>query len=136
MSAAYWSVLIVAALPYMLIFLTGLPSKNSASRWGRAYDNHNPRSSADRLTGWRKRAFHAQLNSYESFAPFAAAVIIAQAQRGAMFTIDIIAVTYTALRLVYCTFYLANLATARSTAWFIAMGCIVALFAVAAGLIP
>jgi uncharacterized MAPEG superfamily protein len=136
MSAAYWCVLIVGALPYLLVFLTGIPSRNSASRWGKAYDNHNPRAAADKLTGWRKRAYQAQLNSYESFAPFAVAVIMAQAQRGAMFTIDIIAVTYVALRLVYCTFFLANLATARSTAWFIAMGRIVTLFAVAAGLIP
>ncbi len=105
------------------------------SRWSAGYDNRDPRKSADRLTGWRRRAHQAQLNSYESFAPFAAAVIIAQVQRGPLMLIDMLAVAYVALRLIYSTFYIADLATARSTVWALAVGLIPVLFAVAAGIL-
>lgn len=136
MSAAFWCVLAAGCIPYLLLFLTGLPSRETGSRWGADYDNRDPRKSAESLSGWRKRAHQAQLNAYESFAPFAAAVVIAHLQRGAHMASDLIAVAFVALRLAYSTFYLADLATARSTVWFLSMGCVLALFAVAAGIIP
>lgn len=135
MSVAFWCVLIAGCIPYLLLFLTGLPARETASRWSDGYDNRDPRQSAERLTGWRRRAHQAQLNSYESFAPFAAVVIIAHLQRGANITSDMLAVAFVALRLIYSTFYLADLATARSTVWFFSMGCVLAIFAVAVGLI-
>jgi uncharacterized MAPEG superfamily protein len=134
-STAFWCVFCAGAIPYLLLFLTGLPARHHASRWGAGYDNSDPRKSADRLAGWRRRAHQAQLNSYESFGPFAAAVIIAQVQRGPLMLIDMLAVAYVALRLIYSTFYIADLSSARSTVWAFAMGLILVLFAVAGGIL-
>eukprot|EP01035_Chromulina_nebulosa_P035064 gene35064-47116_t len=43
---------------------------------GKDFDNAAPRVMLAKLDGWRQRANWAQLNGFEAFPPFAAAVII------------------------------------------------------------
>jgi len=85
-----------------------------------------------RLDGWRQRANWAQLNGFEAFPPFAAAVIIAHLLAVPQARIDLLAMAFIAARVVYGILYLANLPSLRSLAWMIATGCVVALFVSAA----
>ena len=123
MPVAYWCVLIAALLP---LFTVG------SAKVGRGYDNHNPRAWLDRLEGWRKRADAAHRNHFEAVPFFAAGVIIAQQMHVAQGTIDLLALTFIAARVVYTLLYLADLAALRSLAWAVGYGCVVALFVHAA----
>ena len=75
MTTAFWCVLVAALLPICAVGL----AKASAG-----FDNQAPREWLGRLGGWRARAHAAHLNSFEAFAPFAAAVIIAHRLATAM----------------------------------------------------
>ncbi len=126
MTAAYWCVLIAAYLP---IAWTGMAKFGAG---GRDFDNAAPRAMLARLDGWRQRANWAQLNGFEAFPPFAAAVIIAHLTAVPQARIDLLALAFISARVVYGFLYLANLPTLRSLAWMIATGCVVALFVSAA----
>ncbi len=123
MSIALWCVLAAALLPYLFTVL---------AKTSRGYDNHQPRAYLEATTGWRKRAHWVQLNSYEAFAPFAAAVIVNRVVLGPNAMADTIALTFIALRIIYGLLYLADLAVLRSIAWFAACACSIALFVLAA----
>lgn len=123
MTFAYWCVLAAALLPYLF---TGL-AKSSAR-----FNNHTPREYLANQTGWRKRAHWAQLNGFEAFPPFAAGVIVAEQLGAAQPTVNLLAGIFIACRLLYGLFYLKDLATLRSLAWFGGISCVVALFVAAA----
>ncbi|WP_293393661.1 MAPEG family protein [Nevskia sp.] len=126
MTTAYWCVLIAAYLP---IAWTGMAKFGAG---GKDFDNAAPRAMLAKLDGWRQRANWAQLNGFEAFPPFAAAVIIAHLVAVPQARIDLLAMAFIAARIVYGILYLANLPTLRSLAWMIATGCVVALFVSAA----
>lgn len=124
MTIALWCVLAAALLPFPFTL---------AAKFSKRFDNANPRRYLDQTTGWRQRAHATQLNSFEAFPPFAAAVIIAQTLAHApQAQIDALAVGFVVLRIAFGLCYLANLATLRSIAWFGGVGCTVALFVVSA----
>jgi uncharacterized MAPEG superfamily protein len=133
MSVAYWCIVVAALLPYLTLGTTVFPSKSVATRGGPGYDNHDPRASAEKLVGWRKRATNAQLNSFEAFPAFAAAVLMAEHLHGSSAGINAWALAFIGCRVVYCGLYLGNFATLRSTVWFLGLTCVLALFAIAAG---
>ena len=69
LAIAYWCVLVAALLPYVWVTI----AKSSGER----YDNRDPRGWTARQSNPRvHRANAAQLNGYEAFAPFAAAVVL------------------------------------------------------------
>ncbi|HVS12603.1 MAG TPA: MAPEG family protein [Thermoanaerobaculia bacterium] len=74
----------------------------------------------------------AQLNAFESFPPFAAAVLIAQQVGASQAPIDGLALGFVGARLLYGICYLSDQPSLRSVAWQIGMLCIVGLFVVAA----
>ncbi|MDG1462379.1 MAG: MAPEG family protein, partial [Gammaproteobacteria bacterium] len=82
MTFAYWSVLLAALLP---LIWAGV-----AKTGAEGYDNHKPRVFLAELRGRAQRANWAQSNSYESFPPYAAAVIIASLVGGDQIIMDII----------------------------------------------
>ncbi len=123
MTLAYWCVLAAALMP---ILWAGLAKSR------RDFDNASPRDWLAGLHGWRRRANAAQMNSWEAFAPFAAAVIIAHLAGAAQARIDALAGLFVAARLAHGALYIADRATLRSVAWTVAMGCTVGLFVVAA----
>lgn len=127
MTIAYWCVLIAAYLPIMF---TGL-AKFSSGKYGKAA-NEAPREYLNKLSGWRQRAHWTQLNGFEAFPPFAAAVIIAHLCGTAQSTIDNLAVAFIVLRVVHGVLYLANLGYPRSIVWFASVGCVIGLFVVSA----
>ncbi len=126
MTTAYWCVLIAALLPY----LGALSAKIGGHMAPNA--NHNPREWLEQLSGWQKRAHWFQLNSFEVFAPFAAAVIIATQLHAPQARIDLLAEIFIACRLAHYAFYVADWASLRSLAWFGGSICTVWLFVLGA----
>lgn len=125
MHVSYWCVLVAAVMP---MFFTAIAKTIGRRR----FDNHSPREFQANLTGIALRAHWAHLNSFEAFAPFAAGVLIAQQLGAAQGRIDMLAIAFVVLRLLYGACYLANWATVRSLVWAGAMACTVALFVIGA----
>jgi uncharacterized MAPEG superfamily protein len=96
-------------------------------------DNRNPRDFPNHIHGIAKRSWNAHLNSFESFPPFAAAVIIAQLAYSPQAYVDALAVAWVLARLAYVTFYLADKSTPRSVAQFVSLLCVLGLFVVGGG---
>lgn len=124
MTQALWCVLAAGLLPYAAT----LTAKIGAAD----FDNSNPRAWLARQEGFRFRANSAQLNSFEVFPLFAAAVIIAHLLHATQARVDLLAYGFVAARVLYLIFYLANLAALRSLAWLAGIVCVVSLFVVAA----
>jgi uncharacterized MAPEG superfamily protein len=124
MTTAYWCVLVASLMPLLWTAV--------AKFSGPGFNNRAPREFQARLTGFRARAHWAHQNSFEAFPPFAAAVIIAHLAGVAQERIDLLALAFIALRLVYGVLYLADQALLRSIAWTAAVGCVIALFVSAA----
>ncbi len=120
MTIAFWCVLIAALFP---IVLAGI-----AKAGDRSFNNRRPREWYETVTGYRKRAWWAQQNSFEAFPLFAAAVIIAHLAGAAQATIDMIALVFIAARIIYAGCYLADVHLARSLAWLVGLGACIALF--------
>jgi uncharacterized MAPEG superfamily protein len=124
MTIAYWCVLVAALLPFLFT--------SAAKFTGVRYNNKKPREFLDQLEGWRKRAHWVQVNSFEAFPAFAAAVIIAHQAGAAQGAIDGLAVAFIVLRVIYGLCYIFDKHVLRSTVWMVGMGCVVALFVVSA----
>ncbi len=120
MTVAFWCVLVAGFLPYF--------GTLTAKIGGERFDNSNPRDWLNAQSGFRKRANAAQHNSFEAFPFFAAAVIIAHVAGAPQGRIDLFAVVFILARLFYIAFYVADMATLRSLAWFAGIGSVVALF--------
>ena len=124
MSIAYWCVLVAAVLPYVFTII---------AKSGAKYNNHAPREFLEKQEGYHKRAHWTQLNGFEAFPPFAAAVIIASlAAPASQGTIDMIAVGFVVARVLYGIAYLADKPPLRSLIWMVGLGCVISLFVVAA----
>ena len=124
MTLAYWCVLVAALMPFTF---TGI-----AKFTGGRYNNYSPREFLEKQEGFRKRAHWAQLNSFESFPIFAAAVIIAHLTGGEQGYIDTLAMAFIAIRVVYGVMYLGNFALLRTLVWGAGLGCCIAIFAAGA----
>ena len=77
MALHFWC--IVAA--WILVYSSKLPVAAAMQRAG-GYDNRHPRAQQATLTGWGARSVAAHQNSFETFAPFAAAVLVAHLAGG------------------------------------------------------
>jgi uncharacterized MAPEG superfamily protein len=119
MTTAYWCVLAAGLLPYLATVTAKL---------GARFDNRQPRDWLARQSGYRARANAAQLNGFEAFPLFAAAVIVAHQLGAPQPRIDTLALTFVAARLVYFACYLADVHWLRSLAWFAGIGAAVAIF--------
>lgn len=123
MTQAYWCVFIAILLP---VFFTSI-----AKFSGPGYKpKHNlaPRKFLESLDGYRQRANWVQLNTHESIPGFMAAVIIAHQIQGDQAMIDLLAISYIVLRLIYGVLYLANKGLARTVVWSLGVVCILGLF--------
>lgn len=125
MTLAYWCVFIAGILPY----LAAVYAKMAAG--GSGYDNHAPRASLEQLEDKRRRSNWAQLNGFEAFPFFAAAVIIAHQLHASQLVVDVLASLFIALRLLYWYLYVADHSTIRSMVWTLGFMCVIAIFIVA-----
>lgn len=119
MTIALWCVLIAVLLPHVCFGIARNRGRGPDGR--RLRDNHDPREFPRRIQGVAKRAWDAQLNSFESLPGFAAAVIIAHLVHAPHNAVDVLAVVWVVARAAYVSFYLANKAALRSAAQFISL---------------
>ena len=126
MTLAYWCVLIALFLPW----LCAAYAKKAGGFSNR--DNHDPRDFMAHVQGAAKRANAAQMNSFEIFPAFAAAVLIAHATgNAAQATINLWAALFVLSRLAYIWLYIQDKPTLRSGVWAFGLLCILALFVAA-----
>ena len=107
---AYWCVFLAVLLPLACAWL--------AKSGG--FDNRDPRAWLARQQGWHARANAAQANSFEALPFFVAAVVIAHQLGAPQSRVDILAVLFVTLRVVYIALYVADLPRARSGVWTLA----------------
>lgn len=129
MTLALWCVFAAVLLPYVCFGIARNQGRDAQGR--RLRDNRNPRDFPNRIEGLAKRAWNAQLNSFESLPGFAAAVIIAHLAHAPQTPIDILALAWVVARVAYVAFYVAGRSTLRSSAQFVSLGCVLGLFMVA-----
>lgn len=121
MTTAYWCVLVTIMLPYAWVAIARLPGLTLEG-------NLIPRIASGDLTGIRQRFYWAHLNGLEVVAPFAAAVIIAQALAGPQDKIDNLAMIFVGFRIAHALAYVSNLGILRSLMFLGGFMCILALF--------
>ena len=123
---AYWCVLVAALLPWICGLLakrTGVGKRRSEG----GYDNHNPRAWLAAQQGESARANAAQSNSFEALPFFIGAVVIAHQLGAPQGRLDMLAVAFVLLRLVYIALYVGDRATARSLVWGLAVAVNIAI---------
>ena len=125
-TVAYWCVLLAALLPLACAGLAKYKGLGKSRKAG-GYDNADPRGWLARQEGWVARANAAQANSFEALPFFIGAVVIAH-QLGAFQTrLDILAVLFITLRIIYVVMYVADLPRTRSAIWTLALAVNIAI---------
>lgn len=127
MTRANWCILIALLLPYAWVGV----AKFIRGGDGR-YDNAAPRDYLGRVKGMAARANWAHLNAFEAFAPFAAAVLVAEKAGAHQDHVDALALAFIGARVLHGALYLADRAMLRSLVWSVGMACVIALFVIAA----
>ena len=115
-TVAYWCVLIAAMLPFACAYLAKWRGLGKPRREG-GFDNSDPRGWLARQTDWQARANAAQANSFEALPLFIGAVIIAHQLGAPQTRLDILALLFVTLRIIYIAMYVAGLPTVRSAVW-------------------
>lgn len=118
-TVAYGCILVAALLPIICAGIAKYGLMRTPPAKG-GYDNNDPRAWLARQTDWRARANAAQANTFEAIPFFFAAVIIAQQLQASQVLLNILAVLFVVLRIVYIALYVGNKANARSIIWVLA----------------
>lgn len=121
MTIAEW-MLFAAVILYLLTIAPVKPLGH------RDFDNSNPRDPAFYTPGIRTRALGAHKNGIETFPFFAAAVLLAEFRAAPQNWIDLLAVAFIAIRLVYVLLYLGDRPTLRTIVWNIGFAVNCAIF--------
>jgi uncharacterized MAPEG superfamily protein len=119
-TVAYWCVLIAALLPYACAWLAKSGGMGKPRKQG-GFDNAEPRAWLARQTDWHARANAAQVNSFEGLPFFIGAVIIAHQLGAPQTLLDILALLFVTLRVIYIAMYVAGLPSVRSAIWALAL---------------
>jgi len=98
----------------LLYLLTIAPLKATGSK---GFDNANPRNPAFYGSGIGARSLGAHLNGIETFPFFAAAVLLAEFRHQPQHWIDLLAVSFLIVRVVFVLAYVGNWPTARTLLW-------------------
>jgi uncharacterized MAPEG superfamily protein len=102
-----------------------------AAKTGKGMNNAKPREYLEHVQGWRRRAHWTQLNHYENFAPFAAAVILCLQTGVDLSQVNLLAISFVVARLIYGFCYVLDFSATRSLVWTVAQACVVSLFVMA-----
>lgn len=123
MNIAIFCVFIASILPILFVAYAKV---SGGFRLGK--DNSMPRDFLSKLEGRAFLAKCAHDNSWEAFAPFAAAVILALHVGVHQVLVDRLSVTFIIFRIFYGLSYIFNRPTLRSTFFFFGWGTVVYLF--------
>jgi uncharacterized MAPEG superfamily protein len=102
---------------FLLIYVPRVLVFRAQIRAPGGLDNKHPRDQQARLEGAGRRAHAAHQNAFESFAPFAAAVVVAHLSGADPRLSSILALTHVGARTLYPIFYVSNLDKLRTTVW-------------------
>jgi uncharacterized MAPEG superfamily protein len=119
-TVAYWCVLIAALLPLACAWLAKSSGLGKSRKQG-GFDNRDPRGWLAKQTDWQARANAAQANSFEALPFFIGAVIISHQLGAPQALLDILALVFITLRVIYIAMYVAGLPTIRSAIWTLAL---------------
>ncbi|MBC5766595.1 MAPEG family protein [Ramlibacter albus] len=119
-TVAYWCVLLAALMPFVCTWIAKWPLVGKRRSEG-GYDNADPRGWLAKQTGWKARANAAQANCFEALPFFIGAVIIAHQLGAPQTLLDILALLFVVLRIIYVVMYVAGLPTVRSGIWALAL---------------
>jgi uncharacterized MAPEG superfamily protein len=125
-TVAYWCVLFAALLPLVCSWLAKREGFGKPRGQG-GFDNADPRAWLAQQQGWKARANAAQANTFEALPFFIGAVIIAHQLGAPQTTLDILAVLFITLRIIYVVMYVAGLPRTRSAFWALAFACNIAI---------
>ena len=122
-TVADWCIFVAGMILPMIFTVYAKASKE--------FDNSKPRDFLEKVEGARKRSYWAAQNGYETFPLFTAAVLLAERAAVGQGTVNLLALAYIGLRLVFGVLYIADKPTLRSLTWVASIGCIVTLFTLA-----
>ena len=125
-SVLHWCVLLAAIMPLLCAGMAKSSGFGKPVQEG-GYDNAMPRLWLAGQTGWRARANAAQSNCFESLPFFIGAVALAQHAGADAARLDMLALIFVALRVVYVALYVTDQANARSLAWALALATNIAI---------
>jgi uncharacterized MAPEG superfamily protein len=114
---------------FLLIYAPRMVVMRAQAKLG--YDNHDPRAQQAKLEGAARRAHAAHNNSFEAFAPFAAAVLACEVRGASAKWTDILALAFVVLRTLYIFAYVGDKPSTRSSIWILGFGCVLGLFGLA-----
>jgi uncharacterized MAPEG superfamily protein len=114
MQTAIVCLIIAALLPYATVAI-------AKSQPG--YDNAAPRDWGAQLQGFRRRAYAAHLNHFESFPLFATGVIVAALRGVPDPLLASLSIAYVVLRIAYVAAYVTDRGAIRSLLWTAALAC-------------
>ena len=114
---------------FLLIYAPRLVVMRAQAKLG--YDNRDPRAQQAKLEGPARRAHAAHNNSFEAFAPFAAAVLGCELRGANARWTEILALAFVVLRTLYIFAYVGDKPSTRSSIWMLGFGCILGLFVLA-----
>lgn len=92
------------------------------------FDNGNPRDPRFYTPGLRIRALGAHQNALEAVPFFLAAVLLAEMRSVPQGTVDVLAATFLAARVLYLLVYLSGRSNLRSAVWIVGFACNIVLF--------
>ena len=118
-TVAYWCVFIACILPLVCALLAKSRGRGKSRKEG-GFDNNDPRAWMARQTDWAARANAAQANSFEALPFFIGAVLIAHQLGAAQTRLDILALLFVTLRVIFIAMYVAGMPTMRSAMWALA----------------
>ena len=125
-SVLHWCVLLESIMPILCAGMAKSSGFGKPVQEG-GYDNAMPRQWLAGQTGWRARANAAQANCFEALPFFIGAVALAQHAGADAVRLDMLALLFVGLRLVYVALYIADRANARSLAWTLAVATNIAI---------
>ncbi len=128
MHIAYWCVFFAGLMPICWQGIAKVTIRKS-------YENSRPRESLAQTQGVAQRASWAHDNSWEAFAPFAAAVIIAFQAGGPTKWINTLALIFIAARILYGLCYIFDKHVLRSSVWAVGFFSVAGLYLLAAGVV-
>jgi uncharacterized MAPEG superfamily protein len=114
-------------IAFMQIHLPRQIVSNEMKKLAGGYDNRDPRGQQHKLDGIGKRALGAHQNGFESFAPFAVAVLACAQRSVRVELVGWLAIAFVAVRTIFIVAYLADRSTLRSAMWGLGMAATSAL---------
>ena len=128
MTTPFWSILFVILIPFFLaLFNDYLRYKEFGE-----FDNNHPREQTAKLTGLGARVWAAQQNSWEALIMYSPSVLIAHLVGADPLQSTYAAVVFCVARVVHSACYILNWGALRSISYFVALGCCLRFFWLAA----